>query len=64
MPARPGLRHIRSYRPMRKLDCAGATSPLQIKLRLGHAEIRTTMDTYGHLFPSAEAAMADLLDAG
>jgi hypothetical protein len=22
------------------------------------------MDTYGHLFPSAEAEMADLLDAG
>ena len=37
--------------------------PLQIKLRLGHKEIRTTMDTYGHLFPSAEPAMAGLLDA-
>jgi len=22
------------------------------------------MDTYGHIFPSAEPAMADLLDAG
>jgi integrase len=38
--------------------------PLQIKLRLGHKEIRTTMDTYGHLFPSAEPELADLLDAG
>lgn len=37
--------------------------PLQIKLRLGHKEIRTTMDTYGHLFPSAEPEMAGLLDA-
>jgi integrase len=36
---------------------------LQIKLRLGHKEIRTTMDTYGHLFPSAEPEMAGLLDA-
>jgi integrase len=41
---------------------AGA-HPLQIKLRLGHASIRTTMDTYGHLFPSAEPELADLLDA-
>lgn len=42
---------------------AGA-HPLQIKLRLGHKEIRTTLDTYGHLFPSAEPELADLLDAG
>jgi integrase len=42
---------------------AGA-HPLQIKLRLGHKEIRTTMDTYGHLFPSAEPEMAGLLEAG
>jgi integrase len=45
------------------LIAAGA-HPLQIKLRLGHKEIRTTMDTYGHLFPSAEPELADLLDAG
>jgi integrase len=41
---------------------AGA-HPLQIKLRLGHEDIKTTMNTYGHVFPSAEPAMADLLDA-
>jgi integrase len=45
------------------LIAAGA-HPLQIKLRLGHKEIRTTMDTYGHLFPSAEPELANLLDAG
>jgi integrase len=45
------------------LIAAGA-HPLQIKLRLGHKEIRTTMDIYGHLFPSAEPELADLLDAG
>ncbi len=43
---------------------AASAHPLQIKLRLGHKEIRTTMDTYGHLFPSAEPELADLLDAG
>lgn len=45
------------------LIAAGA-HPLQIKLRLGHKEIRTTMDIYGHLFPSAEPELAELLDAG
>jgi integrase len=44
------------------LIAAGA-HPLQIKLRLGHESIRTTMDTYGHLFPSAEPELAALLDA-
>jgi integrase len=45
------------------LIAAGA-HPLQIKLRLGYQEIRTTMDTYGHLFPSAEPELSGLLDAG
>jgi integrase len=45
------------------LIAAGA-HPLQIKLRLGHKEIRKTMDTYGHLFSSAEPELAGLLDAG
>lgn len=36
---------------------------LEIKTRLGHASISTTMDRYGQLFPSAETALADALDA-
>jgi integrase len=36
----------------------------QIKLRFGHKSITTTIDIYGHLFPSAELELADLLDAG
>ena len=31
---------------------------------LGHEDIRTTMNLYGHLYPSAEAALAEALDAG
>lgn len=31
--------------------------------RLGHASFTTTMDRYGPLFPNAEAALADALDA-
>lgn len=42
---------------------AGA-HPKLIQTRLGHKKMSTTMDTYGHLFPSAEPEMADLLDAG
>lgn len=45
------------------LVAAGA-HPLQIKLRLGHKDVQTTMNTYGHQFPSAEPTMAELLDAG
>lgn len=40
---------------------AGAPA-LAIKLRLGHQSIQTTLDLYGHLFPSAERALAGLLD--
>jgi integrase len=41
---------------------AAGRHPLEIKTRLGHASITTTMDRYGHLFPSAEGALADALD--
>lgn len=69
----PAAREAFAGRPLRFHDlrhtCAAwlieaGGHPLQIKLRLGHKEIRTTMDTYGHLFPSAEPELADLLDAG
>jgi integrase len=42
---------------------AGA-HPFQIKTLLGHEDIRTTLNIYGHLFPSTEDALADALDAG
>ena len=31
--------------------------------RLGHADPSMTLRVYGHLYPSAEAAVADALDA-
>lgn len=37
--------------------------PLSIKQHLGHESIRTTMDTYGHLFPAGQEALAESLDA-
>lgn len=42
---------------------AAGRHPLEIKTRLGHASITTTMDRYGQLFPSAESALADALEA-
>ncbi|MEQ8717700.1 MAG: tyrosine-type recombinase/integrase [Acidimicrobiales bacterium] len=36
--------------------------PMAIKERLGHSSITTTLDRYGHLFPSLDEAIADGLD--
>ena len=36
--------------------------PKVIQSRLGHASIRTTLDTYGHLFDGLDEAAADRLD--
>ena len=37
--------------------------PLIIKERLGHKDIRITLNTYGHLYPSKQRTVADMLDA-
>jgi len=34
----------------------------EVKDHLGHSSIRVTSDRYGHLFPSARAALADSLE--
>ncbi len=36
-------------------------NPLIIKERLGHCDVRTTLGTYGHLYPSAHNSVADKL---
>lgn len=53
-----GLRHTAAG-----LMIAGGYSPAIIQQRLGHASIRTTMDIYGHLLPSADASVAAGLEA-
>jgi integrase len=35
---------------------------LYVKERLGHSSITTTINLYGHMFPSVEASLADALD--
>jgi len=42
---------------------AGGAQALQVMKRLGHRDIRTTCNTYGHVFPSDEAALAGLFAA-
>lgn len=37
--------------------------PLLIRDRLGHKDIRITLNTYGHLYPSQQRKIANLLDA-
>jgi len=41
---------------------AAGVHPKAISERLGHADIRITMNRYGHLLPSVDAALTDALD--
>lgn len=36
--------------------------PMVIKERLGHKDIRITLNTYGHLYPSEQKKVADMMD--
>ena len=36
--------------------------PLIIKERLGHKDIQMTLNTYGHLYPSQQKKVAEMLD--
>lgn len=36
--------------------------PLMVKERLGHKDIKITLNTYGHLYPTEQKALADMLD--
>ena len=42
---------------------AAGAHPKAISERLGHADIRITMNRYGHMLPSVDAALTDALDA-
>jgi integrase len=66
-PALPAEKHNLRFHDLRhtcaSLLIAAGAHPKLIQARLGHASITTTLDRYGHLFPSVEAALADALDA-
>jgi integrase len=44
------------------LLAAKDTPMLYVKERLGHSSVTTTINQYGHMFPSVEASLADALD--
>jgi integrase len=52
------LRHTASA-----LAIAAGAHPMEIKTRLGHASITTTLNVYGHLFKSLDERLAEALDA-
>ena len=49
-----------SHRPATLI--AQGEHPKVIQERLGHASIKTTLDTYGHLFDGMDEAAAERLD--
>lgn len=61
--AKAGLRFHDLRHTCASLLIHDGASILLVQTRLGHSSATTTMDRYGHLYPSAEAALADALDA-
>lgn len=59
-----GLRFHDLRHTCASLLIASGAHPKAICDRLGHSSITITMDRYGHLLPSVDAALADALDAG
>jgi hypothetical protein len=45
------------------LAIAAGAHPKAIQARAGHSSITVTMNTYGHLFPGQDEALAERLDA-
>jgi hypothetical protein len=42
---------------------AAGANPKEVSARAGHASVRFTLDRYGHLYPEADTALRDRLDA-
>lgn len=59
------LKEIRVH-DLRHSHCAylihKGVQPLIIKERMGHKDIKITLNTYGHLYPSEQKKVASLLD--
>lgn len=56
-----GIQRAKNF--SRKTDADRYLAGLEAdKLRLGHASIKTTLDTYGHLFNGLDGAAAERLD--
>jgi hypothetical protein len=42
---------------------AAGANPKEVSTRAGHASVSFTLDRYGHLYPEADSALRDRLDA-
>jgi integrase len=56
----PTFHHLRHTAAA--LAIAEGAHPKAIQARLGHASITTTLNLYGHLFPSLDVELAERLD--
>jgi len=62
VPSKPHLRfHDLRHTCATLLIAAGAHAKL-VQERMGHASITTTLNLYGHVLPSTEAALVDAMD--
>lgn len=61
-----GVKKIRVH-DLRHSHCAylinQGVQPIIIKERLGHKDIKITLNTYGHLYPSEQKKVADMLNS-
>ena len=46
----------------RPVELQAGAHPKLISARLGHSSVTVTLDRYGHLFPSMEEALAEVLE--
>ena len=58
-----GLRFHDLRHTCASLSVAAGAHVKQVQVRLGHASVQITLDRYTHLFPRAEEALAEKLDA-
>jgi integrase len=63
-PGKHGLRFHDLRHTAASLLIAAGAHPKAVMERLGHSDIRITMNRYGHLLPSVDAALDLALDAG
>jgi hypothetical protein len=65
-PGRPAWRGLRIHdlrHTAVALWIAAGANPKEVAARAGHASVSFTLDRYGHLYPEADTALRDRLDA-
>lgn len=55
-------KYLLEREPHASMLVAMGFQPLEIKDRLGHEKIETTLNTYSHLYPNKQMELADRLE--